>query len=188
MLTLTTRDLVLIAADGRLARAAVLDALEQPPPKGEFEFRDLLKAEVGPYWPPEVLADVQDYFADVLEADATLTGWWVWYILHQENDNPHTRELIGAAGFAGKADGLGQVQIGYAIVEPYQKRGYATQAAGALIDWALADQAVDQVVAETFPDMTASLRVLEKVGMQSIGQGKEPGTVKYARSRNLVVA
>lgn len=188
MLTITTKDLILIAADGKLARAAVRDALDQPASADEPELRDMLNANVGPYWPPEVLADVQDYFAEVLESDHSLTGWWVWYILHQENDNPQTRELIGAAGFAGKADGLKQVQLGYAIIEPYQRRGYATQAANALIDWAMADPSVDHVVAETYPTLAASLRVMEKIGMQSVGHGVEPGTVKYARSKLTAVA
>jgi RimJ/RimL family protein N-acetyltransferase len=177
MLTLQTPDLELIAADAALAQAAVGDALGLLGMAGGFATR--LSAIVSPAWPPEILADVQEHFAAELKANPKDAGWWVWYILRKAQQAGSQKELIGAAGFAGPPDEHHQVQIGYAIVSPHQNCGYATQAARALTQWALSQPQVNRVTAQTYPDIKASVRVLEKIGMTHAGPGQEPGTLMF---------
>lgn len=72
----------------------------------------------------------------------------------------------GAPGAQGKFDGVGEVEIGYGIAPEFGRRGYTTEAARALIDWALAHAECRSVIAaEVLKTNSASIRVLEKVGM-----------------------
>ena len=85
------------------------------------------------------------------------TNWQI--ILISENKS------IGSAGFKGGPDDNGGVEIGYGINEGYCGNGYITEAVNALCKWALEQQDVNCVIAETEKDNVASHRVLEKNGM-----------------------
>jgi len=66
-------------------------------------------------------------------------------------------------------DGTGTVEIGYGVVPAYQGQGYATEAAGAVVDGALHRPGVARVVACCLRDNAASRRVLEKLGLRQVG-------------------
>jgi len=74
-------------------------------------------------------------------------------------------ELVGWGGFKGAPEN-GAIEIGYEIAESRQEQGLATAAAKAMVEEALADPAVTEVVAHTLPERNASNRVLEKVGFR----------------------
>jgi [ribosomal protein S5]-alanine N-acetyltransferase len=88
-----------------------------------------------------------------------------------------TGEVIGTAGFFGPPR-EGVVEIGYGIVPSRQRRGYATEAARALVELALAQPGVSEVVAHAEPGNAASIRVLEKNGLTYAG--REGSLVRYA--------
>ena len=71
------------------------------------------------------------------------------------------------------------VEIGYAVVEQFQKKGYATEAVRALVQWAFSHPQVVRVIAETYPDNTACSRVLEKSDFKYFGKGLEEGTIQF---------
>jgi RimJ/RimL family protein N-acetyltransferase len=77
--------------------------------------------------------------------------------------------LLGSAGFTGPPSDDGAVELGYEVAPPYRGRGYATEAAGALVRWALAQPEVSRVIAATDADNPASIRVLERVGFRRAG-------------------
>jgi ribosomal-protein-alanine N-acetyltransferase len=90
-----------------------------------------------------------------------------------------TREVIGTVGFFGPPrDGL--VEIGYGIVPSRQRQGYATEAARALIELALAQPGVSEIVAHAEPGNAASIRVLERNGLTYAG--REGRLVRYSVS------
>lgn len=72
--------------------------------------------------------------------------------------------VIGMAGFKGPPDATGTVEISYGIVPGFEGRGYATEAAAALVAFAKGDARVRLVRAHTSPAANASTRVLEKCG------------------------
>jgi ribosomal-protein-alanine N-acetyltransferase len=73
----------------------------------------------------------------------------------------------GLAGFKGVPDNRGEVEIGYGIDPACQGKGYATEAAKALIMWAFQSPECTSVVApNTKKSNIASNRVLEKAGMR----------------------
>ena len=74
--------------------------------------------------------------------------------------------LVGSCGLGRRPSGA--VELGYWIARPFWGRGYATEAAVALIDIARA-LGFTQLEGSHFLDNPASARVLEKLGFEPIG-------------------
>ena len=79
-----------------------------------------------------------------------------------------TGTFIGCAGLNAKERGL---ELGYWIGEPYWKRGYATEAAHALVDLAFRATGISVLHASARVINPASRRVIHKCGFQYAGQG-----------------
>ena len=161
-LTLETERLRLVACTAELAEALTND-------RGEAE--DLLGAEIPAGWPTDELAAFLPVYARELAADPELLGYGVWLVL-----DPLEGTLVGDSGFKGKpADGV--VELGYSTAGPYRGRGFAFEAAQALVEWAFSQPGIKRVVAETEPDNAHSIRVLEKLGMRRLGE--ENGMLRW---------
>jgi GNAT superfamily N-acetyltransferase len=83
-------------------------------------------------------------------------------------------KVVGAAGFKGPPGTDGAVEIAYGIVPDYQGRGYATEAARALVSYASNSGRVRLICAHTLPTQNASTRVLTKCGFKLIGEVIDP--------------
>jgi ribosomal-protein-alanine N-acetyltransferase len=164
-----TERLELIAASGELARAAFAD---------RARFAAMLDATVPAEWPPPLTEDVQEFTALALEANPDLPGWLAWYFVERKQ-----RILIGQGGFKGRPSEEGAAEIGYSLIPSFQRQGYATEAAGGLIDWAFGHGEVKFVTAETLPHLKESIRVMEKNGLRFLAEDKERGIVRYGRWR-----
>jgi hypothetical protein len=99
-----------------------------------------------------------------LRLDPSAVGSWSYLFVHTED-----RTLAGDGGFKGRPDESNEVEIGYALVLEYRRRGLATEAARGLVGRAFSHPEVAAVKAETGPDGHASIRVLEKLGMRFAG-------------------
>lgn len=140
----------------------------------------LLDAELPADWPPPLNDEASaKFFADYFGANPDAVGWMLWYFIFDDGEK---RVAIGNGGFKGKPAG-GIAEIGYSIVPAYQRRGFAFEAVGALVDWALEHPDVDLIVAETFPDLDASQALLRKLGFQPAGFAVEPGAVRFEKRR-----
>lgn len=138
----------------------------------------MLEAIVGEDWPslssllggvdlaenwthfPETLVWTCDY----LREHPDDLGWWNYLIIHR-----YDARLIGTCGYKG-APMNGQVEIGYEIADAYQGRGFATEAARALMEFAFSHDAVQTVTAHTLAEENASCGVLRKLGFQFKGE------------------
>jgi len=114
----------------------------------------------------EVSPDFLVQLRAALAADPWLHGFAV---VHRES-----AEVIGSAGFKGHPDEDGMVEIAYGIVPGYQGQGYATEAAMALLAFAIGSGRVRLVRAHTLAENTASTRVLTKCGFESVGDVVDP--------------
>lgn len=85
-------------------------------------------------------------------------------IVHRE-----TEFVIGSIGFTGPPDDDGVVEIGYGIVPGYQRRGYATEAARVVVEFAFGHDIVRRVRAHTMPEPNASTTVLTRCGFEFLG-------------------
>jgi [ribosomal protein S5]-alanine N-acetyltransferase len=92
-----------------------------------------------------------------------------------------TNTLVGVVGGGSPKDGT--LLTGYAVLPQYQRRGYATEAVAGLIAWAFGRADVDRIIADTYPELVASIRVLEKNGFRHIGAGDGERVIRYERSR-----
>ena len=79
-------------------------------------------------------------------------------VLKEEN------RIIGSLAFKGPPDRDNAVEIGYGFDPFYHNRGLATEAVAEMVRWALLDDGVEAVIAETANMNVASMRVLQKVG------------------------
>ena len=130
-----------------------------------------------PDWPLENLSNVLPFFLEQLENDPSLAGWLTWYWIHEL---PQGNQLVGNGGFKGRpADGV--VEIGYETRTSCQREGFAAEAVGALVNWALGHPSVHEIVAETRADNSGSIGVLDRTGFVPIGVGSEQGHLRYAR-------
>lgn len=93
--------------------------------------------------------------------------------------------LIGCVGL--RLDTPRRVgHLGYWVGRRFWGHGVATEAAGRLVRWALANLALDRIEAHAAADNLASAAVLRRIGFQPAGEGREPflargGTVDVAR-------
>ncbi|MBO4887200.1 MAG: GNAT family N-acetyltransferase [Firmicutes bacterium] len=122
-------------------------------------------------------------YQEMLQGSLTHPDQWEWYAIWMIERKDGTK--IGDLCFKGLNDD-GSVEIGYGILEAYQNRGYATEAVGAAVSWALCQPGVTRVDAETEPDNKASGRVLEKCGFIPTGTTGEEGP-RFVRYRDLCV-
>lgn len=118
-------------------------------------------------WTPLVLEqcyengpELENHLIELAETPALLL-WGSWLVISQADGN-----IIGDIGFKGQPSANKDVEIGYGLLERYQNNGYATEAVGALVDWALSRPDVATVSAETIATNCTSIRVLEKIGFQ----------------------
>jgi RimJ/RimL family protein N-acetyltransferase len=90
-------------------------------------------------------------------------GFSFWAVIVRESG-----VLIGDAGLY-RTPG-GEVELGYTLGAAWWGRGYATEAAGTWLRVAFEELGMNEVVALAEPANVASLRVLEKLGMQRAGE------------------
>jgi RimJ/RimL family protein N-acetyltransferase len=137
-----------------------------------------LAAEVPSTWPPEYLDSAALAFVrERVAAAPDETPWWMYFmVLHQDGGE---RVVIGTAAYKGPPTDDGTVEIGYGVVRDRRRRGFASEAVRGLLQRAFGRPEVRRVIAETLPELTASIGVLRKCGFTLIGEGSEPGVIRY---------
>ncbi len=106
----------------------------------------------------------------------------IWHILWFIELKNKKGTIIGDLSFKGLgADGM--VELGYGLREGYCGNGYMTEAVKAITEWAVSQEGVSSVEAETSPENTASQRVLAKAGFIPTGENGEEGPrFRYEKS------
>jgi RimJ/RimL family protein N-acetyltransferase len=102
--------------------------------------------------PEEIVARVRERVA----ADHGALGWW-----RVEGKDDGTFHGVGALLRMPEGD---DVELAYRLARASWGRGIATEAAMALTGYAIGEVGLPRVVAVTFPENTASQRVLRKLG------------------------
>ena len=140
-----------------------------------MEFSHRLNARVLDSWPPPLNDEnSMRYTVDYLRRNPAAVGWAAWYLVADR----HKRVAVGMGGFKGPPV-AGTVEIGYGLLPEFQKKGYATEAVAALLDWAFGHADVVRVIAETLPELAPSIRLLERTGFANIGKGSEEGVIRF---------
>ena len=95
---------------------------------------------------------------------------WEWYFV----GDGATRDMVGQCAFKAPPTDEGVVEIAYFTYPRFEGRGYATSMARRLIGLASTSLAIRRVIAHTLPHLSASTRVVEKVGMTFVGEVMDP--------------
>ncbi len=159
-MTIQTENLIMASHLPRYLRALL---------RGKQEFENVSGLRVADGTRDQFLSASSDFIKsieDAREADPWRFGFGV---IHR-NDNI----LIGMGGFPGPPDSDGVAEIAYGIAPAYQGKGYATEVANALIDFASQDKSVRLLRAHTLAETNASTRVLEKCGFEKISERVDP--------------
>lgn len=145
--------------------------------RGKRELAEILGVTMPDGWPhfPEAFSRPA---GGPRRSERRPTEWPGYFFVH-----PRERALVGNGGFAGAPDDSGAVEIGYEIAPEYRNRGFATEAARAMIDHAFAHEDVVAVVAHTLAGTNASGSVLRKAGMSFVAETDDPEVGKTWRWR-----
>ena len=131
-------------------------------------------AEVPPSWPPELWDDdAQQWCRRILERDPSTD--WIPRCLVLREPRAIACGVIGIAA----PDEEGRVLIGYGVLPEFRRRGYAAEALGRIVRWAFEDPRVRVIVGDTYPDLVASIRTMERNGFRLAGAGQDEGTLRY---------
>lgn len=110
---------------------------------------------------------------------------FAWAIVLREEGR-----LIGSCGFVSEAAEQSSAEIGYWLGKPYWGKGYAVEAARALVRFGFEHMGLERVEAKCFIENRAGQRVIEKLGMRFEGtdrsemiKGEYPELNMYGISR-----
>ena len=81
--------------------------------------------------------------------------------------------LIGGCDIGLLANNPDEASLGYGLNRAYWGQGYMTEAARTLLVFGFTELKVRRICADVEPVNTASVRVLEKIGMRCVGQGQQ---------------
>ena len=129
-----------------------------------------LEKELACSYDAEPLTDV---FLEIVKGQLTITendelnylfhGFWL--IIRKED-----RVVVGSADFKALPDANGEVEIGYGLGKKHEHHGYMTEAVQAMCDWAMSQQAITHVIAETENDNIPSQNILTRCGFTQYKQ------------------
>ena len=97
-------------------------------PGDRQEAARILGATLPPEWPQPDLLDVLPLQA-AASPEAECFG--VWVMVERDSGS-----VVGDIGFIGPPDEAGSIEVGYSVIPDRRRRGYATEAAGAIVEWA----------------------------------------------------
>jgi RimJ/RimL family protein N-acetyltransferase len=121
---------------------------------------------------PEDFASASEWIAfrrNQVIADA---AWELWslrgMILRDE------RRMIGFTSFHGppginSLEAEDAVEIGYTVFEEDRGRGFATETARAMMDWARREHGIRRFISSIEPGNAPSIHIIEKLGFRRIG-------------------
>lgn len=106
------------------------------------------------------IADAESYITKGPVTSYEKNGFGLDLVVLKETSEP-----IGICGLI-KRDTLEDVDIGYAFLPKFWKKGYAVESARAVLEYGLTVQKLKRVVAITLEANKGSVRVLERIGLK----------------------
>jgi ribosomal-protein-alanine N-acetyltransferase len=110
-------------------------------------------------------------------------GFGLWAVVEKSN-----RNVIGYCGLTHFPDinGRPETEVGYRLARSSWGRGYGTEAARAVRDYALNTLGLGRLIAIIDPENTASIRVAEKIGLRFETEVTLPGYTHADRVYSIV--
>jgi len=131
--------------------------------------------------PSEHRAQVSPAWLERVRSCASIDPWFLGFQIRTRSSD----EPIGQCGFTGPPDSNGLAEIAYRMEPEQQGKGHATEAAGALVRFAMSDTRVRGLYAHTLASNPASGRVLTKCGFHCVGEVDHPEDGRVLRWERL---
>ena len=106
------------------------------------------------------IADAVEYIIKTIIDSYHRNGYGLWLVVLKESKIP-----IGICGLV-KRDIFEDADLGYAFLADHRGMGYACEAAAAVLGYGLGVLGFARMLGLTVPENTASIHVLEKMGMK----------------------
>lgn len=84
-----------------------------------------------------------------------------WFIVRKSDDC-----VVGSIDFKDVPNSDGEVEIGYGLGHAFEHHGYMTEAVQAFCNWALQQDGVNHIIAETALDGASSQKILKRCGFK----------------------
>lgn len=110
---------------------------------------------------PSSIADPRaraEHMLTVITKSWAERGYGEWLLINKADG-----QLVGHCGF-GYLPQTNEIEIDYALAQPYWGQGLATEAARACLRYGFASAGIEQLIGLAVPENSASRRVLEHVG------------------------
>jgi RimJ/RimL family protein N-acetyltransferase len=114
-------------------------------------------------------AQARGYIEDRVLASYREHGFGMWLVVEKGDEAP-----VGLAGLV-RREGLDAPDVGYAFVQSVWGRGYAQEAAAAVVAYAKGPLGIPKLAAITTLENFASMAVLRKIGFIDRGTIQLPG-------------
>ena len=119
-------------------------------------------------------ADLKQAYSEMLQGCLNKPEKRMWYAVWFMELKSQPGTIVGDLSFKGLATD-GMVELGYGLREGYCGHGYMTEAVKAMTKWALRQEGVTRVEAETTSENKASQKVLTNAGFILTGETGEEG-------------
>ncbi len=125
-------------------------------------------------WTPRSQTDTREFVQMFItqQKEQPRTKFQLAVVLKQEN------QLIGNCGIRVNNPQLREANIGYEIDSRYWRKGYATEAARAILKFGFEELGMHRIWSWCVAENIASVRVLEKIGMRREGHLREKEFIK----------
>ena len=120
-------------------------------------------------WTDRSEADVRDFVQMFVEQQAARPRRKFQLAITLQNQE----HVIGNCGIRRKPENEWEADIGYELAPEHWGRGYATEAALAIVDFGFRDLQLHRVWSRCIADNVSSARVLERVGFRPEGRLRE---------------
>jgi ribosomal-protein-alanine N-acetyltransferase len=159
MISTERLDLVLLSVEEVLTYADVAPGADLLADKPFANPHGLLVDDVGPL----------HYRIRQVRADPSVNPWLVHVMVERSSNT-----AIGFVNFHDRPDANGMVEIGYRVVPPRRRQGFALEATLGMFQWALLDSHVWTFRASVSPGNVASRNLVEGLGLIEVGLQEDP--------------
>ena len=106
------------------------------------------------------IADAEKYIEEKFTSSYTNHGFGIYLVLLKEENIP-----IGMCGFV-KREGLEHVDLGFAFLPDYERKGYAYESATSLLEYATRSLQLSPIIAIVTPGNKNSIALLQKLNFE----------------------
>jgi RimJ/RimL family protein N-acetyltransferase len=166
---------------GNLHLVAITEEMLRADERGDrAALSALIGAKLTAEWPPvDWEPHVFTFIFRQFQESPHTRGWHRYMVLHERFGLKRT--LVGSMGAFPKH--FGEVEIGYSTLPGFQRRGFATAGAKAMVEFLFSLETVRSVSAQTYRHLPESIKVMERCGLTYDGDGDEPNTIRYRRRK-----